>query len=160
MGESLRFRFFNGFAIFVRCVRFPCGLRFPDDFGPCSGIFGTYSYIYGHIRTYSDIFGHIRTYSDIFEPYSDIFGPYSDIFGPYSDIFGHIRTIFGPYSDHIRTYSDHIRTIFGSYLGWAIHDALGDQTSHVECACTCMFCPDSRVFVLRLLPPWPPQTHP
>ena len=82
-----------------------------------------------------ETFGHIRTYSEI---------------------FGHIRT----YSDIFGPYSDHIRTIFGSYLGWAIHDALGDQTSHVECACTCMFCPDSRVFVLRLLPPWPPQTHP
>ena len=30
---------------------------------------------------------------------------------------------------------DHIRTIFR----WSIHDAHGDQTSHVECACMSMF---------------------
>ena len=45
----------------------------------------------------------------------------------------------------------------GSTLNCLAH---GDQTSHVEGACMCTFCPDSRVFVLRLLPPWPPQTHP
>ena len=45
-----------------------------------------------------------------------MFGPYSEIFRPCSE---HIQAVFG-----------HFRTIFGSCFGWAIHDGLGDQTSH------------------------------
>ena len=86
-----------------------------------SGIFGPYSDIF---EPCSNIFGHIRTYSDIFEPCSDHIRTYSD----------HIRTC----SEHIRTYSDHIQTIFGSYFGWAVPNAHGDQTSHVECPCMCI----------------------
>ena len=59
-----------------------------------------------------------------------------DIIGRIRTIFGHIRTIFVPYSDH----TDHIPTIwiiivpyrpysdiFGSYFGWAVHNAHGDH---------------------------------